>query len=321
MPSGVISGWLEKRGGGGGLVGSTKYQHRWFVLDSEATVRYYKAQPTRASDEPQGSFNAQGAGISAASKAEIEVAVQASVEGQAGAPLSQKQRVFHLRAESAVVRDRWLGALQAAADGSGLPSRAGAVPMASPSTTTGFERAEDSTSNDTSMPGKAPSGRPRGFTQPPEGFGEIPQPNEEDEEDKNHAPAASIPDDIFDSASPFNASVPVVEGLSSQPPPPTVDALATPTSASPTSGVSLPVELGSPPGQLDSPPAGVDTAPADLELPHSGFGSLPSEPASFGPPPPPPPPPLSPPPHSAPHRLRCFFSYGPGHCLSSCFAL
>ena len=43
MPSGVLSGWLKKRGGGSSFVlGSTKYQPRWFVLDSEGTIRYYK---------------------------------------------------------------------------------------------------------------------------------------------------------------------------------------------------------------------------------------------------------------------------------------
>ena len=51
MPSGVLSGWLKKRGGGSSfLLGSTKYQARWFVLDTEGTVRYYKTQPTKPSD-------------------------------------------------------------------------------------------------------------------------------------------------------------------------------------------------------------------------------------------------------------------------------
>jgi hypothetical protein len=117
MPSGVLSGWLEKRGGGSSMLGSTKFQSRWFVLDTEGTLRYYKAQPTKPSDAPQGTFSAQGAVARAIGTNELEVAVPASIEGQAGAPLSQDERVFHLRAESGAARDRWLAALSAAASG------------------------------------------------------------------------------------------------------------------------------------------------------------------------------------------------------------
>ena len=115
MPSGVISGWLKKRGGGRSFVlGSTKYQPRWFVLDSEGTVRYYKAQPKKPNDAPQGRFSSEGAEVRATSATDFEVAVQSSIEGQAGAPLSQQERVFYLRAESTESRDRWLATLQTA---------------------------------------------------------------------------------------------------------------------------------------------------------------------------------------------------------------
>ena len=115
MPSGVLSGWLEKRGNGG-LLGSA-FRARWFVLDTEGTVRYYKVQPTKASDVPQGYFNVQGAEMHTTSGAEFDVAVQELIEGQAGAARTQTRRVFHIRAESVMARDRWLAALQAAAGG------------------------------------------------------------------------------------------------------------------------------------------------------------------------------------------------------------
>ena len=118
LPSGVLSGWLKKRGGGSSfLLGSTKYQARWFVLDTEGTVRYYKTQPTKPSDAPKGRFSSQGAAMHATSATDFEVAAQSSIEGRAGAPLSQQERIFYLRAESTEARDRWLAALQTATSG------------------------------------------------------------------------------------------------------------------------------------------------------------------------------------------------------------
>uniref|UniRef100_A0A7S2JM50 PH domain-containing protein n=1 Tax=Haptolina brevifila TaxID=156173 RepID=A0A7S2JM50_9EUKA len=115
MPSGVLSGWLEKRGGGSSMLGSTKYSNRWFVLDTEGKVRYFKAQPTRPSDLPQGLFSVLSADMRTTSKTDFEVTVPSSIEGMDGATLTQEERIYYLRAESAEDQNRWISALQAAA--------------------------------------------------------------------------------------------------------------------------------------------------------------------------------------------------------------
>ena len=115
MPSGLLSGWLKKRGAGEGLLGSTEFRHRWFVLDTDGTVRYFKAPPTRPSDAPQGSFSMRG-GTVRATEAGFEVDAASSVEGKAGATMSQKGRTYYVQADSVDVRDLWLAALSTASN-------------------------------------------------------------------------------------------------------------------------------------------------------------------------------------------------------------
>lgn len=115
MPSGLLSSWLKKRGAGSSPFGSTEWRQRWFILDTEGKVRYYKQQPTRPSDAPQGLFCCKGATVHAVLAADLEVHTCTLTEGKAGAPISQKSRVFHIQAESSEIRDLWLSALQTAA--------------------------------------------------------------------------------------------------------------------------------------------------------------------------------------------------------------
>jgi len=115
MPSGLLSGWLRKRGAGSGPLGSTEWRQRWFILDTEGCVRYFKTRPSKPSEAPAGSFCVKGAEVRATSATDLEIQARPLTEGKDGAPMTQKSRAFHLQAESAEVSERWFSALQTAA--------------------------------------------------------------------------------------------------------------------------------------------------------------------------------------------------------------
>lgn len=102
MPSGLLSGWLRKRGGGHW---SKDYKQRWFVLRDDASVCYYKIPPTGPSVKPQGQFSLVGAKVDASGETSIEV--------HATTP----HRTFHIEAESTSSRNRWANAMESAAQG------------------------------------------------------------------------------------------------------------------------------------------------------------------------------------------------------------
>ena len=110
MPTGVLSGWLQKKGGGRW---STDYRRRWFVLAADGTVRYYKAAGTT---EPQGQFSLAGAELCATGEADLEVHTTG--------------RIYYITASSSRDRDTWLGAMRATTDQSGTLSWA--APRAAP---------------------------------------------------------------------------------------------------------------------------------------------------------------------------------------------
>ena len=115
MPSGrnlLLSGYMNKRGGGGGLFGSTDWKRRYFVLDTEGVVRYYKSD---GSENPQGHFQLLGAEVVAIGVKGLEVRGAANDSQSA----SQKSsRVYVIEAESEKSRDTWLAAFISASNSS-----------------------------------------------------------------------------------------------------------------------------------------------------------------------------------------------------------
>jgi hypothetical protein len=116
MPSGgLLSGYLYKRGGGSRMFGSTDWKKRFFVLDTEGVVRYYKLQPT-SSESPQGQFQLMGADVVATGTKGFEVRGATTDDLPNRSQKSQKSgaRVYIMEADTTEVRDTWVAALTAA---------------------------------------------------------------------------------------------------------------------------------------------------------------------------------------------------------------
>ena len=94
----LMSGWLRKRGGGHW---SSEFRDRWFVLDDQGSLRYYKAPPTSPVQLPKGEVRIFDTAVHATGDLGFDIHVQTG-----------SARTYHIEAGDTTTRDRWISAIE-----------------------------------------------------------------------------------------------------------------------------------------------------------------------------------------------------------------